>query len=935
MYDVYIKNYTNPDGYFISYETLLYSIPFDENEPNILIDPIVKTEMGKTGSFEFSIYPNHPFFNAWHQMKTIMRVVYDGDTLFRGRVLTIDNSPMTGARKVHLEGDMAFLMDSQQEGIKDGDRPEQTLSSYLQQVIDNHNSQMDADGEYDKKIYLGEVPGQYSASIYEAQKIPGNKREKYGSSGWRNTMDVLNELSKQYGGYFRTRYIASGYITCLDWLDNSFRYDVNGQTIRLSENLIDISDQMEVENLFTALIPIGSSKGNNIYVEGYREDIHGHNKRILVPQIVGLFTDGELNVGYHSKTDYVNAVNQYGIIYRPQQFQNASTQEELWNEAVEWIKDNYFGGINTFNLTAVDMHHLNINVQKYLTGDRVMVMYPDMCIPSDSESERPLVNKILTLTSIQYNLHNPDKNTYTIGKPSMLVNKKYGSSSNSKKSTAQTSGSNHNQEDTNNEHSTDINELKQEAWNYVVNKKYNSDEYNELMARDPTGKTADLALHGSYIGLVEGFLAGDSRPTSGIHKKRLQNIMLDGVKASVELAGPVDRSLVTEEDVPVINSMNRTMIFDGLKQRFGLKTALDLTLPDFRSIPPKTRLEMKLNSGNNQTQITTYKPGNEPESLLPTIITSNVNGADGTISNVKNILGLDGSGNNGTLIQDGSNALLQFFNPSSVQAGSPSETAELDGNEGTGKIGKDSSGNWQVKLNEEVTYPDEDGVTRTAKGFVKAKDFSVQEIPSFKTKIGIFDIVIAGKVAAQEISADLAEIRKWLGERIVANTYIQTDHLYANSISSWQNIALNSGGNYHFQYQIANGTMRNVDDCLYDVQISESNGVITITLPRLNTSAAATASFNMASTQFYIDAVEAAYERGYEDGGGGGSSADDIRLAGWGHRATDPGSSYNNLSSLASEIQTVMASSRGGYVYFYAYINGDTSNKRYYKINLT
>lgn len=914
MYDIYIKNYTDNSGNYETSETLLYSIPFDDDEPNILIEPIVKTEMGKTGSFEFSVYPTHPYFNAWHQMKTIMRVVYDGDTLFRGRVLTINNSPMTGARKIHLEGDMAFLMDSQQEGVKDGDRPKQTLNSYLQQVINSHNSQMDAEGEYDKKIYLGEVPGNYSNSIDEAQKIPGDKTEKFGSSGWRNTIDTLNELSKQFGGYFRTRCIAttSGGVTYtttyLDWLENSFRHPISGQTIRLSENLIDITDQMEVENLFTALIPIGSSKGNNIYVEGYQEDIHGHNKRILVPQIVGLFSDDELNKGYHNKSDYVNAVNQYGIIYRPQQFSNASTQEELWNEATEWIKDNYFGGINTFNLSALDMHHLNVNTQKFLTGDRVTVMYPDMCIPSASGSERPLIEKVLTFTSIQYNLHNPDKNTYTIGKPSMLVNKKYGSS-NSKKSSDQTSGSNNNQEDTNNEYSADIKELQQEAWNYIVNSKYNSDEYDELMARDPTGKTADLALHGSYIGLVEGFLAADSRPTSGIHKKRLQNIMLNGVKASVELAGPVDRSLVREEDVQVINSMNQTMIFDGLKQKFGLKTALDLTLPDFRSMTPKTRLEMKLNSGNNQTQIATYKPGNEPESLLPTVITSMINGSDGTISNIKSLLGADGSGN--------------------------SATVEINGIDGTGKVGKDSSGNWQVKLNEEVTYQDEDGVTRTAKGFVKAKDFSVQEIPSFKTKIGIFDIVIAGKVAAQTISADLAEVRKWLGDHITANTWLQTDLLYANQINCWRNINLNSGGNYHYRYQLNGGTMRNLDDCLYDVSISEDNGTITITLPRLNGSAAATASFNMASTQFYIDAVEAAYERGYEDGGGGGGSADDIRLAGWGHRSTDPGSSYNNLSDLANEIETVMASARGGYVYFYAYINGDTSNKRYYKINLT
>ena len=1033
MYDIYIKNYTDASGNFVSSENLLYSIPFNKENPNILIDPIVKTEMGKTGSFEFSVYPNHPYFNAWLQMKTIMRVVYDGDTLFRGRVLTIDNSPMTGARKIHLEGDMAFLMDSQQEGTKDTERPEQSLSSYLQQVITSHNNQMDADGEYEKRIFLGEVPGHYSSSINAAQQISGSKTERFGSSGWRTTMDALNELPKQYGGYFRTRceedhfsdigrygrgnidlnnrivvqnpdgsistersfsvymedddkevllptvingaikseefaiqyYLDTGEhlgkfdtpeeaesyavrlhqrqewhysgvnytITYLDWLNNSFRYVVNSQVIRLSENLIDISDQMEVENLFTALIPIGSSKGNNIYVEGYRDDIHGHNKRILVPQIVGLFTDSELNVGYHNKSDYQNAVNQYGIIYKAQSFSNASTQAELWSQAIEWIKDNYFGGINTFNLTALDMHHLNVNAQKFLTGDRVRVMYPDMFVIYDSELNRNLIEKTLTFTSIQYNLHNPDRNLYTIGKPSMLVNKKYGSS-NSKKSSAQSSGSNQNHDDTDAEHSAEIQELTQEAWNYIVNAKYNSEEYAELMARDPTGKTADLALHGSFIGLVEGFIAGESHPTSGIHKRRLQNILLNGVKASAEFAGPVDRSLVRDEDVPVINAMNRTMIFDGLKQRFGLKTAMDLSIPDYRDIPLKTRLELKLDGNANSAQVKTYKPGKEPESLLPTEITSMLDGSEGMLSSMKNIVGLDGSGEKGTILQDGAAAMAKFFDPSSVQSGgTPKETAQINGGNGTAKVGKDASQNWQVKLNEEVTYTDADGVQRTAKGFVSAKDFNVPEISSFKTKIGIFDIVIAGKVEAQQIHADLGEVRKWLGDTIVANTGIRTDRLHSNRINATSyelNVPSSGGSGYDIAY-----LQNSFSNCLAYAGTGSDSGKIFLEFYKIGGGLGQRVNFNIADTQFYKNGVEAAYERGYEDGGGGGGG--DVSFVASkcyatsvsSPQATDDDGNYHNCKKVKS-LGTIDSSDKSIRVIFKV---GSTQYNYYFGIN--
>ena len=117
MYDIFIKNFYE-NGVLVTGERRLYSIPISqEDREYVLTDPMVTCTAGKTGSFEFTIYPNHPYYHAIAQMRSIMRVKYDGDTIFRGRILTVDNS-LKGAKKIHCEGDMAFLLDSYQMSSK-------------------------------------------------------------------------------------------------------------------------------------------------------------------------------------------------------------------------------------------------------------------------------------------------------------------------------------------------------------------------------------------------------------------------------------------------------------------------------------------------------------------------------------------------------------------------------------------------------------------------------------------------------------------------------------------------------------------------------------------------------------------------------------------------------------------------------------------------
>lgn len=550
MYDIYIMNYRNASGSLVTSERLLYSVPITQPEL-ALNDPAVKLEMGKTGSFEFGINPLHSFYNAWNQMKTVMRVVYDGTTIFRGRVLTIDNSPMTGEKKIHLEGDFAFFMDSiQPSSPKEEDRSEISCLSYLASLVNRHNSQMDIAGEGYKKIYLGEVPGQYSGGIPSSMRVSTENR-KFGETSRQTTADALSKLQSEFGGYFRTRY--SGGTCYLDWFDYCFNSSVNGQTIEIKENLIDLSSTTEVENLFTALIPIGSNEGNDVTIEGYKTDVHGNNDYILVPHIVSQFPDSELNKGYHSKAEYQNAVSNYGIIFKTQSFGNADTQEKLWNYAIDWIKNNYIGGISSFSISALDRHHIDLSAPKYLLGDLVRVRYPN--INAHTNGNTPVIEKILTLTSITYKLYTPDQNEYNVGIPNSVISKTYGyakkkttsSGGGSSTSSDMTAGGGGGIRQTEEDLRMTVQEMEQKAWKYVVDGYYNNKLYEELRDKDP--KTAQRAVNFSEAVVLRqlmDFEDPDGEYTQAT-KDRIAAIYVGGVNSEIKLAGYMPGPLAVRE----------------------------------------------------------------------------------------------------------------------------------------------------------------------------------------------------------------------------------------------------------------------------------------------------------------------------------------------------------------------------------------------------
>lgn len=779
IYSIYI-NYYNKDGNLVTTETKLYDIPMDVSEPNALIDPKVKAEMGKAGTFEFSIYANHPYYDCWNQMKTMMRVEYFGNTIFYGRVLTIDVDHITSKKSIHCEGYLAFLIDSIIEGLPDEKRPEINVNAYLNQLIGNHNSKL-AGSIPPKSITKGMVPG-HTPSSRPQIKVDASK--KYGSSGWQDTGTAFGDLTKQYGGFLRIRY-ENG-IAYLDWLEGYFNDTVDDRIVEITNNAISMSSTEEVNNIFTYVLPIGKNNSNN----GPDSTVYLNPKYIRVPDIVNKYTDAQLNQGYHKKEDYVNAINKYGIIYKTISFPNADNATDLESWAWDWIKNNYYGGIGTFEVNAVDLKILGEQNVPLLVGDRCRVKYP-------TGIGKPFEERVLTITKAEYDLHKPNSNSYTIGIPNAEnLNKTYGEKASKKSGGGKKSDSGSpggGPPDNGDNHDDKVDHVFEEI---LVSQSEFNPEYQAYKEKYGVDKAATI-LRGSAILLNYGIDDEGTPDANRKARREVYSLFLDGKNGTMKGFKPIEglENAIKNGLGPLNPKLNEilsdqyatraSMVVDAINGTLSLQEQDQLaydaikdttTSHILRRYPLKTTFKIqtseKTEADGSKQQYGEVAIGftkrrgflADPESLGDQIKM----GMDGKISamtaqfpsSVEEIADLY-SGTNilGTLNLFGPQA--KFSTTNTTDHTKETTTVEGNGSGGEGRIKVGQSGSkFRIDLNKPVTYKDKDGNThKNVTGFVSAEDFQLQDsYDSLRVRLLVIDDLIADRATIGSLTAVEAKI---------------------------------------------------------------------------------------------------------------------------------------------------------------------------------
>lgn len=285
-----------------------------------LLNPTLDLEMGKTGSFSFSVPAEHPHRDKIYPLSSEIIVYDDSDIIFSGRSLTSEEDfYLTG--KISCEGAMAYLLDSVQ-------RPYEfkgSIIEFFERCLNEHNAQV----EERKQFVIGNVT-----------VIDNNNYINRSNSDDSNTMEALSEkLVDTHGGYLRVRY-ADG----KKYLDYVTDYGgTNSQPIRFGENLIDLKKTVDPTSIITALIPRGASLDDGSVV-----DIKSVN-------------NGQ---------DYIideDARAKYGLIWGVQKWEDVTEPKNLLTKSLAYLKECVVLPA-TIELSALDLSLVDVSIERLKVG---------------------------------------------------------------------------------------------------------------------------------------------------------------------------------------------------------------------------------------------------------------------------------------------------------------------------------------------------------------------------------------------------------------------------------------------------------------------------------------------------------------------------------------------------------------------------------------
>ena len=258
-----------------------------------------------------------------------------------------------------MNGELSFLLDSIKRPYEFQGSPNDLFRSF----ISNHNSQVNEEKQF--VIRNVDVPD-------------GNDYVNRSNSNYSNTWDAVNDkLINTNGGHLETGYLEEG----KRYIDYVAEYThINSQIIMFGENLLDITQYVKGENIKTAIIPIGAKNEET-------------GQRLTISSV----NDGK---------DYIydeTAVSLFGWIWDTVEYNDVTVAQNLLNKGKQYLNSVINESI-TIELSAVDLHHLNCDIEKFKTGDLVKVV----SVPHN-------INRYFLVSKLSISLDNPKESVLILG----------------------------------------------------------------------------------------------------------------------------------------------------------------------------------------------------------------------------------------------------------------------------------------------------------------------------------------------------------------------------------------------------------------------------------------------------------------------------------------------------------------------------------------
>lgn len=311
MYSIYVDNQCIFDS-------------LNDDDTLKVVSPKLIREDNCSGSLEFTLPPTNVGFEWIHLMTSDIVVkcksspYNDAELIWMGRATKCDTD-FYKQKKYYCEGALSFLIDT----LQPTSTFEGTVLECLTKILDEHNGKVGQN----RRIMLGMVS--------DTSTDPLILEFDYNTS-----LDaVLSGIIEKTKGHVQISFQGDGtpllnYYS--EWLP------VSGQTMTFGENLLDLTQNFDVTDICTAIIPratVTVDDGGNSLSEEVIIDISTVNdgSKVLV------------------NTDLLDT---YGYVERLVEFEDVSTPEELLEAAQKYFSDTQFDEMS-IEVSAFDLSYLN------------------------------------------------------------------------------------------------------------------------------------------------------------------------------------------------------------------------------------------------------------------------------------------------------------------------------------------------------------------------------------------------------------------------------------------------------------------------------------------------------------------------------------------------------------------------------------------------
>ena len=339
---------------------------YDTNNDNLaLISPKLSIGVNITGELSLTLPPNHPFYNELIADRTTTIYVYDDNKLIFKCFPTEQTIDLYKQKKLVCEGVMSFLNDSIQTQAR---YQHLTIAGYLQILINNHNSDLNASLGDMRYFKLGNVTVTGTDDLY--------RYTNYNST----FTEIKEDLIDNYGGFIVPRYEED--CTYIDYYKDAIR--VSNQTIQLGVNLTNYSSNLDTTDYVTKLIPLGERQDEQV-IEGLDSYLTiksvNNNKEYLINQ---------------------EAVDNFGVITSVVKWDKVKEPSILKIKGEQYLTDFQFNSVE-IEAKAVDLSIIDKSLNKFQLLDSIKVY-----------SKPHGMNKYFILQKFEKTLNDPSKDTLTL-----------------------------------------------------------------------------------------------------------------------------------------------------------------------------------------------------------------------------------------------------------------------------------------------------------------------------------------------------------------------------------------------------------------------------------------------------------------------------------------------------------------------------------------